>query len=228
VKALGLRSCTALLAACLTLVTADAHAMPANDECAARLQFIDARLQHTAHRARVWSWGWGLGLSALTIGNLALVPLVDREERVDYYVGAVNALTGVLPLLILPLTAMEDARILKTKRAAGTDCRALLPEAEAMLVRSAVSQAEGRAWWNHVANVIVNGGAGLFLGLAYDHWGAGIFGGVAGIAIGEAMIFTQPIDSIADVAQYQKNEWQVAVLPLLSPHQFGLRLAVGF
>ena len=172
----------------------------------------------------------GLGSWALGVGGwqLGVVPFVDREERVDYYAGAASALIGVVPLLVLPLTAMEDARSLEGKRAAGTDCRVLLPDAEAMLGRSAVSQAEGRAWWNHVANVIVNGGTGLLLGLAYDHWGAGIFSGVAGIAIGEAMIYTQPIDSVADLAQYQRNEWHVAVVPMLSPRQVGLQLALGF
>ncbi|HEY0712066.1 MAG TPA: hypothetical protein VGF45_05295 [Polyangia bacterium] len=219
-------------AALVVVLTVTATNLPAAraapNECAARLAFIDQRLQHTAHRSRAWSWGWGLGLGALTVGNLALVPFVERENRVDYYVGAINAAAGILPLLILPLTAMEDARILRTKIDAGGACTTILPEAETMLARSAGSQADGRAWWNHVANIIVNGGTGLFLGLAYDHWMAGIVGGLGGIAIGEAMIYTQPVDSIEDVARYQRNEWRLAVIPTLAPDRVGLSLAFGF
>ncbi|HEY0710444.1 MAG TPA: hypothetical protein VGG33_26805 [Polyangia bacterium] len=214
-------------------VTSAARAAEATDaprDCAARLAFIDQRLQHTAHRSRVWSWGWGLGLTGLTVGNLTMVPLVERDNRVDYYVGAGTSFVGILPLLILPLSAMGDARALATKRTSGTACNALLPEAETMLARSAQTQAEGRAWWNHLANVVLNGGAGLFLGLAYDHWTSGIITGLGGIAIGEAMILTQPVDSPADLAQYQRqgDERRVTLTPMIAPQRFGLALAVGF
>jgi hypothetical protein len=190
-------------------------------DCERRLHWIDARLARTAHRARVWSWGWGIGLGAATAANLAVVPLVDADVRVDYYVGAATSFIGVVPLLLLPLEVMDDADTLHARIAGGGACAALLPEAEQLLARDAANQADGRAWWVHAANVVLNGGAGLLLGFGYDHWTSGVLTAVVGTGIGEAMIFTQPVDSLGDLEHYR-------VTPLLAPGQVGLLLGGRF
>jgi len=201
------------------------------DDCPARLHWIDARLARTAHRARVWTWGWGLGLGAATAANLAVVPFVERGDRVDWYVGAATSFVGLVPLVLLPLDVMDDSDALHARIAAlapGEDGCALLGEAERTLAHDADNQAEGRAWWMHAANVALNGGAGLLLGLGYDHWGSGVLTAVVGMGIGEAMIFTQPVESADDLRRYRAGDLTWRMTPLGGPRGLGLTMSASF
>jgi len=171
-----------------------------------RLRFIDEHLARTAHRALIWTWGWGVGIGVATIGNLVPLLFVDREDRVDWYVGAGTTIVGVVPLLIAPLAVVGDARDLRLRldaRTATDDVCALLADAEAKLVRDAQNQSDGQRWWLHVGNVLLNTGVGLFLGIGYHHWVAGAFNAVLGSVIGEAIILTQPTSTIGDLQTYR-------------------------
>jgi hypothetical protein len=170
-----------------------------------RLRFIDAELARSAHRASVWVWGWSVALGVGTIGNLVPVPFVRADERIDWYTGAVTTVIGIVPLLALPPEVIADARQLHTRLGARgtTDVCALLSDAETRLVRDAENQADGRRWWVHVGNVIVNAGVGLFLGLGYHHWVAGALNAASGATIGEIIIFTQPTDTIDGLRRYR-------------------------
>ncbi len=202
-----------------------------------RLAWIDARLSHGARSAKRWTWGWGIGIGAATVANLAAIPFVSHEDRIDWYVGAATTIVGIVPLLIAPLDVIGDARELRAQIAtlpAGWDQRdsdnrdddagaeregicALVADAELRLVRSAKNQADGQRWWLHVGNVALNVGVGLFLGIGYNHWGAGAFNAIGGSLIGEAIILTQPTETIADLRAYQRGdlggERPVAALP---------------
>lgn len=171
-----------------------------------RLRWIDERLAHTAHQARLWTWAWGTGLVVATVGNLIPLAFVPPNDRIDWYAGAATTVVGIVPLLIAPLEVVGDSRSLRAEMAAwrnGADLCPLLASAEAKLVRDAKNQADGRRWWYHLANVVLNAGVGLFLGLGYHHWLAGGFNAVTGAVIGEAIIFTQPTASIDDLATYR-------------------------
>ena len=170
-----------------------------------RLAWIDARLARTAHRARRWTWGWGIGIGVATVANLAPLPFVAREDRIDWYTGAATTVVGIVPLLIAPLDVIEDSRALRARLAA-TDRRddvcAHLADAERRLLRDAENQSDGQRWWLHAGNVALNFGVGLFLALGYHHWGAGALNAVVGSLIGEAIILTQPTDTIEDRRRY--------------------------
>jgi hypothetical protein len=169
-----------------------------------RLQWIDAHLSATARRARIWTWGWGIGISAATVGNLAPLPFVAKSDRIDWYVGAGTTVIGIVPLLIAPLDVIGDAQALHAAVASRAyDVCRLLADAEVRLVRDANNQADGRRWWLHVGNVILNVGVGLFLGLGYHHWGAGAWNAFGGSAIGEAIILTQPTGTVEDLRRYR-------------------------
>jgi hypothetical protein len=199
-------------------------------ECTDRLHWIHARLARTAHRARVWSWSWGLVLGASTVGSVAAVPFVAREDRVDYWVSAATSAVGLVPLLVMPLDVMSDADalgvLLPGAPSMGGPC-ALLDQAEVMLARDAASEAQGRAWWVHVVNWALNGGAGLVLALGYDHWTSGVLTAVVGGGIGEAMIFTQPVDSVDDLRAYRAGTLTLAPLRVPSGG-FGLAIVGTF
>jgi len=171
-----------------------------------RLHWIDQRLSTTAHHARVWTWGWGIGIVGATLANLAPLPFVAKENRIDWYVGAGTTIIGIVPLLIAPLDVVADAAQLRAAMASelneATVCR-ILADAETRLIRDAANQQDGRRWWMHAANVALNTGVGLFLGLGYHHWGAGVLNIVGGSAIGEAIILTEPTGSIVDLHRYR-------------------------
>lgn len=180
-----------------------------------RLAWIDAQLAHGAHKAKVWTWGWGIGIGGATIANLAPIPFVAKEDRVDWYTGAATTIVGIVPLLIAPLDVVGDSRALREKIAARPpppagggdrpDVCPLLADAEARLIRDAKNQADGQRWWLHVGNVALNFGVGLFLGLGFHHWGAGAFNAVGGSLIGEAIILTQPTATIDDLETYRRG-----------------------
>ena len=173
-----------------------------------RLRFIGDRLARTAHNAQVWTWGWGIGIGVATVGNLVPLAFVSPQDRIDWYVGAATTVVGIVPLLVAPLDVVGDSRGLRARLAARRstdDVCLLLADAEAKLVRDARNQADGQRWWLHAANVALNTGVGLFLGLGYHHWAAGAYNAVFGTAVGEAIILTQPSSSIADLREYQEG-----------------------
>jgi hypothetical protein len=178
----------------------------------ARLQWIDASLAKTAHRAQLWTWGWGIGIVVSTGLNLIPLAFVPPDERVDWYTSSATTIIGLVPLIIAPLDVVADSRVLRAHLAAppkppGTplDVCGLLAEAETLLVRDAKNQADGQRWWLHAGNVALNTGVGLFLGLGFHHWKAGAYNAVVGSAIGEAIILTQPTGSIGDLEKYRSG-----------------------
>lgn len=193
----------------------------ANVPAELRLAWIDAQLAHGAHKAKRWTWGWGIGIGGATIANLVPIPFVAKEDRIDWYTGAATTIIGIVPLLIAPLDVIADSRELRDKIAARPsppagggdrpDVCPLLADAEARLYRDAKNQADGQRWWLHVGNVALNFGVGLFLGLGFHHWGAGVFNAVGGSLIGEAIILTQPTASIRDLETYRRGEISYAV-----------------
>ena len=171
-----------------------------------RLHWIDTRLGITAHRARVWTWGWGIGIVGATVANLAPLPFVAKDQRIDWYTGAATTIVGIVPLLIAPLDVVDDAHGLHARLLAApptVDVCALLADAETRLVRDAKNQVDGQRWWLHAGNVLLNTGVGLFLALGFHHWWAGAFNAVVGSGIGEAIILTQPTGSIDDLRRYR-------------------------
>jgi hypothetical protein len=190
-------------------VTIDAVASVSAIDPRWRLSWIDQRLSETARTARVWTWGWGGGIAAAGVGSLVPIPFVRADNRIDWYTSAFSAAVGVVPFLFSPLSVTRDApelRRLTVRLQPGDDACPLLAEAERMLVRNAENQSRGRAWWLHAANLAFNTGITLFLGVGYGHWSAGLINGLSGAAVGEAIIFTQPRQSIEDLAAYRRGD----------------------
>jgi hypothetical protein len=174
----------------------------------ARLAWIDSHLTSTARQARLWTWGWGIGIGAATVGNLVPLAFVSPGDRIDWYTGAATTVIGIVPLLIAPLEVIGDARALHVEVASASESQVckVLADAENRLARDAANEAEGRRWWLHPANVLLNTGVGLFLALGYHHWAAGAFNAIGGSAIGEAIILTQPTGTIEDLRRYRSGE----------------------
>jgi hypothetical protein len=182
-----------------------------------RLEWIDSRLARTARSARRWTWGWGIALAVGTVGNLAPLPFVAREDRIDWYTGAATTVVGIVPLLIAPLDVVDDSRALRARLHAAlpsatmtgatpaADVCALVQDAETRLLRDAQNQADGQRWWLHLGNVLLNFGVGAFLAFGYHHWGAGVWNAAGGSLIGEAIILTQPTATVGDLHAYRSG-----------------------
>lgn len=204
-----------------------------------RLRFIDVRLRSEAHRARIWSWTWGLSYGALTAGQAVPAFLVDdRGTRIDLAVGAVSSAFGVALLVVMPLEVMADSDLLAERLAhlaPGADPTALLADAERMLASAADDEAFGVSLWLHAGNVAFNVLVGLVLGLGFGRWESGAISTGIGIAVGEAMILTQPDRLRDDLARYRAGQldpappaisWRLA--PLAFPSGGGLALGGSF
>jgi hypothetical protein len=205
-----------------------------------RLHFIDGHLRSEAHRARLWSFGWGGGYGALTVGQAVPAFLVeDRGLRIDLVVGAVSSLFGVALILFVPLEVMADSDLLAGRLSQlppGADPAPLLADAERLFAAAAEDEAFGVSLWLHAGNVAFNVLIGLVLGLGFGRWESGAISTGIGIAVGEAMILTQPDRLRGLLARYRSGQldaegspavsWRLA--PLAFPSGGGLALAASF
>jgi len=176
-----------------------------------RLSWIDHRLGDEAAKGRLWARAWTIGIGAGGLGSLAAVPFVAAEDRVDWYTGAASAAIGVIPFMLSPMAVTRDAPKLHAAITAAPlddDARvcALLVDAEGKLAAGAADARWQQGWWIHAGNIAFNTGVLLFLGLGYHHWTSGIINGVAGAAVGEAIILTQPTGIIGDLGTYNRGE----------------------
>jgi hypothetical protein len=178
-----------------------------------RLHWIDQRLTREAPRMNFWNWGWAIAIGGAGVGTLIAAPFASPESRVDYYTGAVAAAIGVAPFIFSPPRVVAESRELRGKLAGApprTDAEVclLLVDAEQKLVRDARNAHATTAWWAHVGNVVFNTGIVLFEGLVYQRWTGGLINGISGVAVGEAVILTQPTRNIDDLAAYNRGDLQ--------------------
>ncbi len=143
------------------------------------------------------------------------MPFVAPDDRIDWYTSAVSAAIGVVPFLLSPLAVTRDApRLHAAVAAAPLDDEAhvcaLLVDAEGKLAAAAADARWQQGWWIHAGNIAFNTGVLLFLGIGYHHWTSGIINGVAGAAVGESIILTQPTGIIDDLGRYNRGELSLA------------------
>lgn len=176
----------------------------------ARLSFIRAELAADASAATAWEWGWGGSFAGLTVAQLVLVPILHtRDTRIDLYNGAASTFIGLLPLVLLPLRSMGDHRRLEeeiTNRTEDVSTCTLLASAERYLLRDAEGEAFGTSALAHIVNVALGVGAAVVLGFGYDHWTSAILRGTVGVAVGEALILTQPRGAVRALDRYRLGE----------------------
>lgn len=189
-----------------------------------RLDFLRARLAREHARARTWSTAWGATFGAMTFAQLVAIPLLPEDLAPDLVVGAATSAVGVGLLLFFPLAVLSDQPSLEASLARADPDRqvcALLAEAERVASADAQNAAEGRGWLMHLANAVLGVGAGLVLGLGYDRWDSAAINLAANLALGEAMIWTQPSGLEDDLERYRRGQLD------LEPDEVGLSWGIG-
>jgi hypothetical protein len=202
---------------------------------AARLKFLSDELLAESHRARNWSLAWGATYAVLTVGQVAVVPLIIKQDQVEWWVGAATSAVGLGFTIMDPLEVRTAGPGYAARAAvSGSDC-ALIAEGEGLLERSAIHETASRRWYIHAANVGINLGIGLILGVGYDHWVAAAVNFAIGAAFGELTIFTSPTRLISAWSEYQRGELSaqpvpisVRLFPMFHPGGAGVGVALAF
>jgi hypothetical protein len=160
-----------------------------------RLAFLRESLNHDARNALIWKWAWTGAYAAGAVGQLAFSPLFAKSQRNDLYVGAVESGLALLPLVTFPLSVGWDGPTFDAQVAAATpaDTCTLIREGEMLTIRDAANEAAGVGWLMQVVNVVYNFVFAAIVGWGFHYpWTIALANGVAGTAIGEGMILSQP------------------------------------
>lgn len=210
----------------------------------ARFAYIHAHLGETARRATIWLRGWEIGIAGATALDLLMIPILGntRSNQIDFGLGAATTIIGIVPLAVAPPRVIDDRDALD--EAAGhtvvtvDEKCARLADAERRLALVASSEALQRSWYFHAGNLVLNAGVTLLFG-AFHHWTSGILNGVGGFLVGEVIIYTQPSETIGELARYRRGELEPAIaprppttswqlMPIAAPNTYGLGVAVTF
>lgn len=197
-----------------------------------RIAFLSQRLDAAARASRIWTGSWLAVYGVLTVGSFAIVPLVPREARVDYYFSGATSAIGLLSLGLSPLKSIGDARWLRG-RSRDNPC-ALVADGERLLVRDAASEADGRKLLLHLGNIALNFGSLMVLGFVFHRWEAAALQGVAGTLIGELMIMTTPTQATIALEAYRAgrlsgapSRWPISLAAAPMILQQGGGIAIG-
>jgi hypothetical protein len=174
-------------------------------DSSARLRWIVDRLEAREQYADLWWRGWisFYGLGVVIQGARAGVE--DHEgKRADLVVSAVKAVGGVTRLYFVRPAARLGADPLEGPLPDAAACRDRVARGEELL-RQAAKESERRWDWKaHAFNVGVNAAGGAIVAEGFDEDDGWVSAGV-GIAVGEAMLWSQPWKGRSDLDEYESR-----------------------
>jgi hypothetical protein len=144
-------------------------------------------IQAEARRARVWRYSWTGVNAVLTAGSFAAVPFVDRESRPDWVVSGVGSAVTTVLTYAWPLR-VESAEEELTALPAAERSKHL----RRLLLESAEDEHDRVTWPWHLANFGLSALGGGIIAFGYGHYESGVITTLAGVALGEAQLLTQP------------------------------------
>ncbi len=179
------------LVVALSLAAEPIAEAPAVDH--SRLEELTRHFDDNDTAANAWFWSWTAAYGALTVGQaIGFAVVNDRELRVNFAVGGISSLIGLVALMIPPFPAAFAKRRLAAVPA-GDGEAAKLARAEELLSDSADAERFGRSWLIHAGCAAVSVAGGLVLWLGYGYLVDGIINTLVSVAVGELQIWTQPM-----------------------------------
>jgi hypothetical protein len=238
------RSHTSCLAALLVslapaLAGAETIATPAVslDRCtgddAARVRFIEDRLDSRRTYADYWWKGWMGAYGLGTVIEAVQASTHDDEGRkADYAVSAGKALFGTVRVALSPPTARVGADPMRSVEPVdAATCRQRVEVGEELLRKNAKESESRWDWKRHAANVAINVAGGIIVSQAFDEDRGWASAGV-GIAVGELMTFSHPWRGDDDLTEYEQKFGGLPPAQRVSfsitPWQQGARFLVRF
>jgi hypothetical protein len=181
-----------------------------------------SELRREAQRAKTWRYGWTAVNGGLTLGALAAVPLVSADDRPDFVVSGIGSAITTICTWIWPLRvegAADELEVLGPAERAR--------QAPRLRRESALDERERIRWPWHVANIGLAAAGGAVIAFGYRHYLSGALTAVAGGAIGEVQLFTQPTALIDSESADLQLVPHLALSPRLGaiPASWGLAIS---
>jgi hypothetical protein len=183
--------------------------MPTDEELAARLGFLEERLQAQRPTALAWQYGWtGFYIASLATNVVYAARAGDGDERVRGIVDATKsglATADMIRLLRDPLPGAAGAGPMRAVPGEGRQAQLERLAVGERQLRASAERAETRySWGRHLTGVATNllgGAAILALGSARDAAESTLIG----IAVGEVQIWSQPWRPAGDLRDYERR-----------------------
>lgn len=170
-----------------------------------RIQCIQDMLQQDHKNTSLWWYGWLAGYSAATAGQgTACLISENIATKQDMALGAATTFFGAVGQLITPLNPGRKAELLLNIPDSTPEERLQkLSVAEEYLVKTAITEKNGRSWKTHALYSAVNVTSGLitWIGFKRSLW-AGIGNLAFNTIISEVQIWTQPTRSLKNYQNY--------------------------
>jgi len=191
-----------------------------------RIAWIEKQLNDEQESAKLWWDLWLAGYATLAGLNAVAAGVVpelldasvsdkEREQWRGRFLVTMGASTlGTIAGLARPWWAKCGTAPLRSYAPGSKD---RLRAAETLLEEAAEQQEFGRSWLTHLGAAAINIGAGLVLWLGYDLPVDAAITAVAGMAIAELQIWTQPTGLMEAQARYKSGAWRTAAGPARQP-----------
>ena len=181
--------------------------LPSDAELAARLGFLEERLDAARPTALAWEYGWtGFYAVGFATNVVWAVKAGDGDDRVRGIVDATKsalATAEMVNLLRDPLPASHGAQPMRDVPGDGRAARLERLAVGERLLRESVARADTRySWRRHLLGIATNllGGAAIWtLGDGRDAAESTLIG----IAVGEVQIWSQPWRAAGDLRDYE-------------------------
>jgi len=159
-----------------------------------RLAYIEPQLDSGSGYASLWWYGWtGFYATGVVVQSTRAGLTDDSAKRADLIVSAVKATGGVFHLLYSPLHAKDGADAIRAMPSTTREDRLRqLARAEEQLRINGEAADKRYSWTRHLTNVGVNVAGALIVGEGFGDRSRGWQSAGIGIAVGEAMIWSQP------------------------------------
>ena len=208
---------TGLLSFCLILFIAWAPSsygqqpmQPSRDisdvELEQRLKFIETRLGKLNPNARYWQHGWTGFYTATAIGQPILaIHEDDNDGETNYIVGTVKSVGGLAQMLIKPLPAVKSyERFQSIPSQTRAERIYKLEQGEAMMRENSERALQRYGWKRHIIGIAANLLGGAMIAWQGDSTDA-LTSTLAGIAVSETVIWTEPARAATDLEDYHDN-----------------------
>jgi len=200
-------------------------------EVVRRLRLLVDLLEAGEFGVEVWQYGFAAGYGmGVALGVAETVLAEDGEARVEPVVTLVKAVGGTASLVLDPHPGRRGADdVLALPSATPHDRRRQLAAAERLLARAEARTRTRWHWAPHLGNLALNlAGGGIVWALGER--GGAISSSLVGIAVGEAMIWSEPTRARVDAAVYRRAIGRGAAPARLelAPWPGGLHVALRF